>query len=294
MTTLHDIRRWSTTARPVFICGLERSGTSILQVSLSRHPELFAVKDVYETFIFLKPRSALQDPAPQMTQAYLQGEEQCRRFRSFAASLSGGKGEISEADVIRAFFYFAAHYVYPGQQPLEKTPAHVRKLGRMLELFPLARVVVCTRDPVSIVASYRKRLVTEKALGKSVDDWGWLDRTAEQLIGHFEQITESILDARQRWPQQVFVAPYDWMTSTPEVALRAICEFAGLAFVGEVLKPKEVPGRQVDEMLSKPITRREPDIDTYVDAATERMILEKTLRMRSVWDRPGLLASSDF
>ncbi|MFD2453282.1 sulfotransferase [Ideonella paludis] len=52
MTTLHDIRRWSTTARPVFICGLERSGTSILQVSLSRHPELFAVKDVYETFIF--------------------------------------------------------------------------------------------------------------------------------------------------------------------------------------------------------------------------------------------------
>ena len=70
---------------------------------------------------------------------------------------------------------------------------------------------------------------------------GQLDRTAEQLIGHFEQITESILDARQRWPQQVFVAPYDWMTSTPELALRAICDFAGLAFVAEVLKPKEVP-----------------------------------------------------
>ena len=44
----------------------------------------------------------------------------------------------------------------------------------------------------------------------------------------------------------------------------------------------------------QPIMRREPDIDTYVDASTERMILEKTQRMRSVWDRPGLLASSDF
>lgn len=287
MTTLQDIRRWAITARPVFICGLERSGTSILQVSMSRHPALFAVKDVYETFIFLKPRSALADPPPQMTQAYLQGADNARKFREFCAELAGDKAELSEADLIRAFFFFCAHVVYPGRQPVEKTPGHVRKLTRMFELFPQARVVVCTRDPVSIVASYRKRLAVEQGLGKSRDEWGWLDKTAEQLIGHFQSVTQNIQEARQRWPEQVFVAPYDWLTDTPAEALESICDFAGLPFSPDVLKPKDVPGRKVDVLLSKPITKREPDIETYVDAATEQMINRDTADLQKIWNLPG-------
>lgn len=292
MTTLQDIRRWATTARPVFICGLERSGTSILQVSMSRHPNLFAVKDVYETFVFLKPRSALTDPAPQMTQAYLQGPANAASFRVFAAQLAGDKPDLSEADLIRAFFYFCAHMVYPGREPLEKTPGHVRRLTRMLELFPLARVIVCTRDPVSIVASYRKRLVKEKALGKGPDEWGWLDKTAEQLIAHFEAVTAHVDEARLRWPEQVFVAPYDWLVDDPEAALQSICKFAGLPFVQEVMKPKEVPGRKVDTMLSEPITKRDPDTEEFVDAETEAMIRTKTQPLMKVWETPGISAAA--
>lgn len=290
MTTLQDIRQWAANARPVFICGLERSGTSILQVSLSRHPDLFRVKDVYETFVFIKPRGALEDPPPQMTQAYLQGPANAARFRAFAAQLAGDKPELSEADLIRAFFYFCTHQLYAGLRPLEKTPGHVRRLHRMLELFPLARVVVCTRDPVSIVASYRKRLAKEKALGKGPDAWGWLDKTADQLIAHFEAVTVHVNEARVRWPEQVFVAPYDWLTEAPEAAMQAICKFANLPFVPDVMKPKEVPGRQVDLMLSEPITKRDPDTAQFVDEATEAMIRKRTQPLMRVWETPGIVA----
>lgn len=291
MTTLQDIRQWATTARPVFICGLERSGTSILQVSMSRHPQLFAVKDVYETFVFLKPRSTLADPAPQMTQAYFQGPANAAAFRAFAQRLAGDKPELSEADLIRAFFYFCAHTVYPGRQPLEKTPGHVRRLSRILELFPQARVIVCTRDPVSIVASYRKRLIKEKSLGKGPDEWGWLDKTAEQLVAHFTAVTTHVEEARLRWPQQVFVAPYDWITENPEGALQSICDFAGLPFSEEVMRPKQVPGRKVDALLSEPITKRDPDTEEFVDEATEAMIRTKTAPLMKVWETPGISAA---
>lgn len=287
MRTLQEIRAWAVHAQPVFICGLERSGTSILQVSLSRHPALFPVKDVYETFIFGNPRSALQVPAPPMTLAYLQGSEHAKQFRELCAQLRQGGADLSEADIIRVFFWYCAQKVYPGRQPLEKTPSHVRRLARMLELFPRARVIVCTRDPVDIVASYRKRLQKEQSLGRSRDEWGWLDRTAEQLLAHFKTVSEHVGSARQRWPEQVFVAPYDWITTDPDAAMRQLCEFAGLPFVDEILTPQDVPNRKVDELLSKPIAKRASESDQFVDAATQAMIRQQMAPQMPLWDTPG-------
>lgn len=290
MRTLQEIRNWAVHAQPVFICGLERSGTSILQVSLSRHPALFPVKDVYETFMFLKPRAALETPPPQMTLAYLQGNANAQRFRAMCEGLRGQGPELSEADVIRAYFFFCAHEVYPGTRPLEKTPGHVRKLNRMLELFPKARVVVCTRDPVSIVASYRKRLAKEQALGRPREEWNWLDRSAEQLIAHFKAVSEHIEIAQSRWPAQVYLAPYDWITNDPEAALKALCEFTNLPFVASVMNPPEVAGRKVDELLSKPITRRDPDDERYVDGPTREMIRQQMKALMPLWETAGLKA----
>jgi hypothetical protein len=288
MTTVQKVRQWAREAEPVFICGLERSGTSMLLVSLSRHPALFPVRDVYETFVFLKPRSMLQAAPPPMMAAYLKGKENAAKLRRFCADLKGELPELPGGDLVRAFFYFCAHEVYPGTRPLEKTPGHVRKIDRVLELFPKARVIVCTRDPVSIVASYRKRLAKEKSLGHGPESWGWLDRTPEQLIAHFEAVTAKVLEARARWPGQVFVAPYDWLTNTPEEALRALCEFARVPFSQDVLAPRPVPGRKVDLLLSQPITRQESTDHEFVDEATGAMIRARTVGLKALWETPGL------
>lgn len=291
MATLQEVRRWAANARPVFLCGLERSGTSILQVSMSRHPDLFTVKDVYETFIFLKPRSPMADPVPQMTQAYLQGSDNVAKFRQFCATLPVERPMLTEVDAIRAFFFFASHFVYGKKRPLEKTPGHVRKLPRVFEAFPKARVVVCTRDPSSIIASYRKRLKKEQALGKGPDEWGWLDRTVEQLLVHFEGVTQNLQEAQKQWPKQVFVAPYDWLTDNPERAFRSICEFADLPYSAEVLTPKDVPGRKVDELLSKPITRIDPDVGQYLTAEEIGLINERAAAFLPSWNTPGVVSA---
>jgi hypothetical protein len=290
MGTLKEIRNWAKFVKPVFVCGLERSGTSMLQVSLSRHPALFPLKDVYETFVFAKPRNCLEVPPPYMTAAYLQGGDNAKAFRALVDGLRKGDAEVPDADLIRAFFYFCAHQVYPDRRPLEKTPAHVRHLGRMLDLFPRARIIVCTRDPVSVVASYRKRLAQEKALGKPRAEWGWLDRTADQLVAHFRALSEPMERAREQYPEQVFIAPYDWLTGSPEPAMQQLCEFAALPFVPEVMRPSQVAGRKVDVLLSQPITRREPDDARYVDEPTAAMIRTRMQDKMPLWNSVGTAA----
>ena len=284
--SLPDIRRWSLGSPAVLICGLERSGTSMLQVALARHPALFDVPDVYETFAFAQPAKLLEAPAPTMVKAYLRGRDEA--WRAQVQALRAGGPALSEADLVRAFFHFCATEVYPGRQPLEKTPAHVQHLQQALELFPRARVLVCTRDPVSVVASYRKRLAKEQALGKPRSDWGWLDRSADQLLSHFERISAHLQAAQRRWPEQVFVAPYDWLTDAPEAALREVCTFAGLPWHDAVLRPADVGGR-VDELLSQPITRREADDARFVDEATATRIRQRMAHHRALWDTPGLV-----
>jgi hypothetical protein len=287
MSSLTEIRAWANAARPVFICGLERSGTSILQVSLARHPALFNVRDVYETFVFLRPRAIFTEQVSDMTAAYLHGGENVRKLRELVRQLSV-KAELSEVDLIRTFFWFCANQVYPGKQPLEKTPGHVRRLPRLLEIFPLSRVIVCTRDPVEVVASYRKRLKKEQEIGKGPEEWGWLDKTPDQLTAHFRAVTNHIREAQARWPGRVFIAPYEWITEAPDAALKQICEFAALPFVPEVLTPKDVPGRKVDEMLSKPITKRDSEIEPYLNAEDVRNIRDKTADLMETWNTPGI------
>jgi hypothetical protein len=287
VASLQEIRSWAFNASPIFICGLERSGTSMLQVALSRHANLFPVKDVYETFAFVKPAALLENPPPTMALAYMNGPERAQQFRQLCTQLATGPAGLSEADLIRTYFHFCAHVVYPGRRPLEKTPGHVRKLKRMMELFPQARVIVCTRDPVAVVGSYQKRLAKEKALGKPRSEWEWLDRTVDQLLAHFQAVSEHVVAAKQRWPGSIFVAPYDWITDQPEAAIRQLAAFCQLEFSASMLAPPEVQGRKVDELLSRPISRRDDDTGGLVDEATAQRIRDFMQPWGSLWNTAG-------
>lgn len=289
MSKLNRIRRWCEESRPVFVCGLERSGTSALLLALSRHPQLFGVRDVYETFAFVQPRRLLEQPMPGMAQAYLGGPRHAQQFQALAAELAPEGGELPDGDLIRLFFHYAAQRVYPEQRPLEKTPSHVRKIELMLRLFPQARVIACTREPVSVVASYRRRLAREQALGKPPAVWAWLDKTPEQLVAHFGQVSTRLQAACAQAPAQVFVCPYDWLTGDPRAALGALCDFAGLPFEPALLAAGGGEGR-VDPRLSQAIGRSETtDDDRWVDASTAAWVREATAALMPLWNRPGCI-----
>lgn len=291
MAWLDDVgalRAWAEAARPVFICGQERSGTSALLLALARHPALFAVPHVFETFIFHEPRALLADPPRPMQQAYLGGPERLAALRRRLAAWGGGdSGTLDDDDLIRAFFAHAAHEVYPGQRPLEKTPAHVHRLPQLFALFPQARVLACVREPTEVVDSYRRRLRRELAAGKPADAVAWLALTDEQLIQRFRRVDRALREAAARMPGQVFQVPYAWLTADPPVALAAICEFIGEPFDPALLRPKAGRPGRVDERLGRPIGAAPSSEPSTLSDAAAALLRKETWGLTRRWRVPG-------
>jgi len=281
---LGALRAWAAAARPVFVCGQERSGTSALQLALARHPALFAVPDVFETFAFSRARELLTDPPAPMQQGYLGGRASLAALRAALARLGGGDAaSLADDDLVRAFFAHAACSVYPGRRPLEKTPTHVQCLPRVFALFPRACVLACVRDPVEVAVSYRRRLAREQALGRAPGGWGWLDQTDEQLIQRFRRVDRALRESAVLVPGQVFQVPYAWLTADPPAALTAICEFIGEAFDSALLAPKAGRRDRVDERLGRPIgAPPDPEAEPQPGSAT---LTESAIAMlrRETW-----------
>lgn len=238
MIDLTHVRPWCQTTRPLFICGLARSGTSMLYAMLARHPALFSLQRLGETFIFLKPRALLSDPAPDGLRAYLGSPEALALMRQCLAQADAAAGRpLTDLDVARLFFHVAAHRLFPGQRPLEKTPGHVQKLDLIFRAFPNAQVLVCVRDPVEIVASYRKRLHQARLDGVAPERLGWLDRTIDQKVRIFQRFAHAVETGLARHGAQMLLVPYRAVTEAPSLAMQRICEATGLTYDAALIAP---------------------------------------------------------
>lgn len=301
MADLADIRAWCEQARPLFIVGLARSGTSMLQVAFARHAEMYNIKNCRETHIFVRPRTAIDDPVHVPTKLYLKSRDNLMGYRKLVRELEKQSGTaLSEGDLIRSFFWYASTEVYPGRQPLEKTPGHLKRLPLVFELFPKAKVVVCSRDPVDVVASYRKRLVKSRAEGMPEPSLRWLDKTPEQMLDVFKRFTKLVNASRPTHGAAMFMAPYEWLVASPEAALRQVCDFAGFPFDPGMLQAKEdeVPDPDAEEApdavstvaASAQITQRQSDAHKVMSPEEIAFIQQGTQDWVDLWRTPGPLA----
>lgn len=239
MTDLTPMRLWCEQARPLFIGGLARSGTSMLCAALARHPDLFPLKRPGETFIFIKPRAGLAaEPTPPGLREYLGSADTVALLRQRLADADAAQGQaLSDIDVARLFFHVLAREVHPGRRPLEKTPGHALKLDTVFQAFPQALALVCVRDPVEIVASYRKRLQESRAQGLPPERLAWLDRSIDEMTGIFTRFGRAWDQARRQHGERLLTVPYRAVTKSPRSALQRICQVAGLAECGHLADP---------------------------------------------------------
>ena len=233
------LRTWATEERAVFICGLARSGTSALQLSLARSDELFNLKGVFETSVFGDPRKILRsgiNKIPKMVRGYLGGDQGLELFHENLKSI---EFDLDETDLLRYFFWFSSHYIYNKRRVLEKTPRHFWNSNKIFNVFPSAKLIVCTRDPLDIIISYRKRLNSEKAKGLPESHWAWLNLPTSKLISDFKKFDEELKILRNTYRSNIFTAPYNWIASDTVTAMKEICEFCGIKYSEALFANKE-------------------------------------------------------
>ncbi|TLS73510.1 tetratricopeptide repeat protein [Mariprofundus erugo] len=185
--------------RPIFIIGMPRSGTSLVEQILASHSEVFGAGEL-----------------PDMNSAVL------------THSLKGGIGSGGHfsyaANVIKKIrqSYLAKLEALPATEPfiVDKMPHNFLWVGHILSAFPDARIIHLSRDPMAVCWSIFKLYFPRSELYFAYD----LDALAD-----YYKLYLRLMDFwRDQFPGNIYDLSYEALTENQEQETRRLLEYCGL------------------------------------------------------------------
>lgn len=204
----------SSSETPVFVVGMPRSGTTLVEQVLGSHPRCHAAGEL--TFF---PANV-----PGL------GRE-LERPRPFPACLPGNEERLLAALAPR-YLELLATRGGDAARVLDKMPYNFLYLGLIALLFPRARVIHCRRDAMATCFSiYSKNLAGSHPYAYSLGDLGHAYRGYARLLRHWEAVL----------PLPLLTVDYETLVAEPERVTRELVDFAGLPWDAACLHPERNP-----------------------------------------------------
>jgi len=197
----------TSSTRPIFIVGCQRSGTTLLRLMLDSHPNISCGPETRFLDDFAKLTSESWDRLSLygFPKSYWL-DKSAEFFDSFQAEYAKSRGKARWAD---------------------KTPRYALSLGYLNELFPSCQIVHVIRDGRDVVASHRDRWGYWSAV-KAVEKWPRYIRAARRV--------------GERLPDDRYTeVRYEDLVLDTEASLRALLLFLGEPWDDAVLHPDAAP-----------------------------------------------------
>jgi len=191
-----------TPLTPILICGMPRSGTTLIEQILASHSAVHGAGEVP----FLHQRAArlvnLGASGTALTQADM---------TSFA---QGYLDDLAGLGVSEQFI-------------CDKTPSNFRFLGFLFSALPDAKVIHIHRDPMAVGWSVYKHYFPSSGMDYSYD--------LETIAGYYGLYEDIMVFWRQKFPDRFIDVNYEELTENQETESRRILEYCGLAWEDAVL-----------------------------------------------------------
>jgi len=219
----------SDSERPVFIVGMPRSGTSLVEQILGAHSQVLACGE--RTDLYALPRRLAGGRTTERWPGCLAEVEQAVLGR-LAAEYLGNFG-ADQPDILRV---------------TDKLPANFLNLGLVQLLFPRARVIYCRRDPMDTGLSCFVQDFRSPGMGFARDLAliGLYQQGCLRLMAHWERVLDLA----------IHTVDYETLVSEPEAGARQLVEFLGLEWEDACLRFHE-SGRVVrtasHEQVRRPV-----------------------------------------
>jgi tetratricopeptide (TPR) repeat protein len=190
---------------PIFIVGLPRSGSTLLEQILASHSRIEGTQEL-ATVQQIVSRLRGRDPDPNQPRypavlAQMSAQD-CRRL-----------GEIFLAET-RAYRTSAPFFI-------DKMPNNFRHLGLIHLMLPNARIIDARREPMACCFSNLKQLFAQgQEFAYSIEDIARYYRTYLQLMRHWQRVL----------PGKVLEVQYEDVVEDLEGNVRRLLEFCGLEF----------------------------------------------------------------
>lgn len=196
--------------RPIFIVGMPRSGTTLVEQILASHPKVEAAGELPDIGAIA---SALGQHAGGNRYPHSARGVPPRAFPGFA----------------RAYLKRLAE-LHPGSAPrvVDKNPTNFLHLGLIRLMFPRAALIHCRRDPVETCTScYFQMFAHGHAYAFDLGHLGFYYRHYQELMKHWERVLPDP-------PHEVI---HESLVADPEPAIRRLLDHCGLPWHPGCLEP---------------------------------------------------------
>jgi hypothetical protein len=243
--------------RLIFLISQPRSGSTLLQRLLSRHPRIASLPEPWFMLhlLYAERREGLA--------AEYNARLASKGLQQFVASLPSGDSTYLEAVRAAALKLYDAALTSPGKQLfLDKTPRYYLVIPELNRAFPAATFLFLVRNPLDVFSS----LLDAHAGG----DWTRLAR--RDLLHDLVTAPAAIDKAISTVGGRKLLIRYEDLVGEPERALGLICETLGVDFDPAMLRynARGTPGgRSLGDRIS--IHKHERPVTDYVGVWRRRL-----------------------
>lgn len=199
---LVDVHR--TTPVPIFIVGMHRSGTTLLEQLLSANPQVRAIGELYDFTAAMRfaadhhCRGIVDDVIVSRAPSIDFESVGSRYLRSLDWRVEGS-----------AFF-------------TDKLPSNFLNIGFIRQALPHARILHLVRNPIEVCFSNLRELFSD-ANAYSYDQ--------HELAAYYLQYLRLMRHWRDQWPDAILDVDYARLTVDPASSMREVAEFCGMPYI---------------------------------------------------------------
>jgi hypothetical protein len=237
--------RTQTPAPAPFVCGVTRSGTTLLRLMLDSHPELAIPGETHWVpkliKAFERSKKTHEDTVNLIVDHKRWGD-----FHLDAAELREriyALDPVTAADAIRAFYMLYAEREGKARYG-DKTPGYVKEMRRIQRVLPEARFIHIIRDGRDVSLSHLRMNWGPETYAESARLWRNRIRKAHRVapsIHHYREVH------------------FEELVSDTEGVLRRVCDFVELDFDPVMLDYHErAEGRLAEKARELPRKNRPP------------------------------------
>jgi hypothetical protein len=212
---------------PIFVVGLPRSGSTLVEQILSSHalvegvselPDLIAIA----TRVSARPSADGQDAAPPARGG--EGQPPGRHYPAMLASLPAAMFAELGRDYIERT---RVHRKLGRPFFIDKLPSNFMQIGLLHLILPNAKIIDARRNPMACCFSgFKQNFARGAEYSYDLEDLGRYYVDYLTLMDHFDQVL----------PGRVHRVQYEALIADPEVEVRRLLAYCGLAFEPSCLR----------------------------------------------------------